>query len=338
MSRPLRIEYENAWYHVIDRGARKMNIFNNDDDRRMFLRLLAHIHDKYRTEIHAYCLMDNHYHLLLRTPLPNLSRSLQCLNGMYAQNYNKTRSIDGPLFRGRFKSIIVDADNYLLRLSRYIHLNPVKGKLVSKAEDYKWSSCAAYLGQASKEEWLQTEDILSHFGDELQSQKYHLFLEGADDDDDELDAFFSKIKILPVLGAKDFVKTIKKKYLPDRVLSPEIPEQKKLYRTKSKLPMLQTVMNVVAQYYEISIDELKYTAKGKVNEPRAVAIYLAMQMTGKRLCDVAGVFTITYSAVSRIANKIADKMEKNINFEAEINEIKKICLSFDDNEKEHVKM
>ena len=140
MARPLRLEYPGAWYHVMNRGLARQPIFRTDAHRQHFLDLLLEIHNRYQVEIHAYCLMGNHYHLFIRTPLANLSRAMRHLNGIYTQRYNQGMHRDGPIFRGRYKSILVEADTYLLRLSRYIHLNPVAAKLVRKAETYPWSS------------------------------------------------------------------------------------------------------------------------------------------------------------------------------------------------------
>ena len=125
MARPLRIEYPGAWYHAMNRGASGRAIFQSDRDRHAFLALFGDIAATFGVEVHAYCLMGNHYHLLLRTPRGNLSRALRHLNGVYTQRYNRTHGTDGPLFRGRFKAVLVDADTYLAALSRYIHLNPV---------------------------------------------------------------------------------------------------------------------------------------------------------------------------------------------------------------------
>lgn len=321
MSRSLRIEYKNAWYHVMSRGARKMAIFNEDNERELFLELLNQIHSKYQIEIHAYCLMSNHYHLLLRTPLANLSKAMKHLNGIYVQRYNKMYKTDGPLFRGRFKSIIVDADNYLLRLSRYIHLNPVRGKLINQAEDYPWSSCAAYLDDAKKPEWLQTESVLAKFGNKLQRQKYYLFL--AEENDGELDAFFNRIRRLPVLGAEVFIATITEKYLSNKTLSLEVPEQ--IILCKKQLPNIDKLMSIVAQYYQINIDKLKTSTRGKLNKRRSVAIYLASQVTGQGLQAIADIFTgITYSGVSKVVHNISIKMKQDINLQIEIDNIKKL--------------
>ena len=128
MSRPLRIEYEGAWYHVMNRGRRSDRIFDGQHDYQMFIELLKDAIELWDVRISAYCLMPNHYHLLIHTPKGNLSRSMRHINGVYTQRFNRTHGFDGQLFRGRYKSIIVDGDSYLLQLVRYIHRNPVTGR------------------------------------------------------------------------------------------------------------------------------------------------------------------------------------------------------------------
>jgi putative transposase len=129
MARPLRIMYAGAWYHVMNRGTARQFIYHTDDQRHLFLSL---IHLRYQAEIHAYCLMGNHYHLLIRIQRPNLDRIMRHLDGIYTQRYNKSLNRDSPLFRSRYKSCLIEAENYLLQTSRYIHLNPVVAKLVTK--------------------------------------------------------------------------------------------------------------------------------------------------------------------------------------------------------------
>lgn len=136
MTRALRVEYPGAWYHVMNRGAARQNVFHKLKDFNSLLELIEEVVMRYGIEVHAYCLMSNHYHLLIRTLVTNLSRAMRHLNGLYTQRYNRSRQIDGPLFRGRFKSILVDADCYLLQLSRYIHLNPVVAMITQKPEEY----------------------------------------------------------------------------------------------------------------------------------------------------------------------------------------------------------
>lgn len=137
MTRPLRIEYPDAWYHVMNRGRRGDNIFADNEDYETFIVLLQEASKMFDLRISAYCLMPNHYHILVQTPRGNLSRAMRHINGVYTQRYNRKRKTDGQLFRGRYKSILVDADNYLLELLRYIHRNPVRAHLCNRVDDHR---------------------------------------------------------------------------------------------------------------------------------------------------------------------------------------------------------
>ena len=134
MSRPLRIQYPDAWYHVMNRGRRGEEIFTDDKDYAAFIDLLKEINDDYKVKVSAYCLMSNHYHLLVQTPDSNISRAMRHLNGVYTQRYNRIHHSDGPLFRGRYKAILVEADSYLLELLRYIHRNPLGAGVVDNLQ------------------------------------------------------------------------------------------------------------------------------------------------------------------------------------------------------------
>lgn len=146
MSRPQRIIYENAYYHIMNRGAGRRKIFNERVDREIFLQTLGEACQQFCIEVHAYCLMGNHYHLLIKTPQANLSRAMRHINGVYTQRYNRMNKTDSALFRGRYKAILVDSDAYLLHLSKYIHLNPLSARMVDSLEQYEWSSyLSAYM-------------------------------------------------------------------------------------------------------------------------------------------------------------------------------------------------
>jgi putative transposase len=190
MPRSLRLEFENAWYHVMNRGARREEIFKDDECRKMFLEIVGESVRLFKIELHAYCLMDNHYHLLLKTPHANLSRAMRHINGVYTQRFNRKIKKDGSLFRGRYKAIIVDGNSYLLQVSRYIHLNPVEAKIVKRALDYSWSSCSKYLNASKKLVWLRTDEILGMFGNKQSKRRYKNFVESGLDD--ETKSFYSR--------------------------------------------------------------------------------------------------------------------------------------------------
>ena len=164
MSRPLRIKFEGGVYHVTARGNARSDIYLSDEDREMFLAVLAYVVDRFAWVCPAYCLMDNHYHLMIETPQANLSRGMGQLNGMYTQRYNRAHQRVGHVFQGRFKSIVVDKESYLLELSRYVVLNPVRAGMVEGAGDWIWSSYRATIGESVCPKFIDTRFLLAHFG------------------------------------------------------------------------------------------------------------------------------------------------------------------------------
>lgn len=208
MARPLRIEFENAFYHVFNRGLEKREIFKSKADYEAFLKILTLLQVRFAVKIHSYCLMPNHYHLFVETPKPNLSRFMRELNGSYTQSFNRSYNRVGPLFQGRFKAILVDQDNYALELSRYIHLNPVKAKISELAQDYPWSSYAFFVGNKKKPEFLGTDFILSQFKD-LKAFKQFTH-EGLAKQWDPLKSCEGG----SLLGSKEFIELVKEKFLP----------------------------------------------------------------------------------------------------------------------------
>jgi REP element-mobilizing transposase RayT len=166
MARPLRLEFAGALYHLTARGNRQESIFLDDRDRQTFLDLLGKEVQQQGWVCYAYCLMDNHYHLMMETPEPNLVRGMRRLNGVYTQAFNRRHNKVGHLFQGRYKAILVDRENYLLELSRYVVLNPVRAKVVGRAEDWRWSSYRATAGKIVPPAWLAAQKLLSLFGGE----------------------------------------------------------------------------------------------------------------------------------------------------------------------------
>jgi REP element-mobilizing transposase RayT len=163
MSRPLRIEYAGALYHVTSRGNARAAIYLSDDDRDLFLAVLGEVCQRFNWIVHAYCLMDNHYHLLVETPDGNLSKGMRQLNGVYTQRFNRKQGRVGHVFQGRYKAILVHKENYLLELARYIVLNPVRARMVRSVEQWPWSSYRATAGLSPAPVWLHTDWLLSTF-------------------------------------------------------------------------------------------------------------------------------------------------------------------------------
>ena len=163
MARPLRIEFEGALYHVMARGNARSEIFIDDEDREVFLDNLGRVCGRFEWRAWAWCLMGNHYHLLIETVEPTLSKGMREINGVYTQAFNRRHGRSGHVLQGRFKAPLVDKDNYLLELSRYVVLNPVRAGMVESAADWRWSSYRATMGKAAIPRWLAVEQTLSLF-------------------------------------------------------------------------------------------------------------------------------------------------------------------------------
>jgi REP element-mobilizing transposase RayT len=171
MSRPIRIQFPGALYHITSRGNGRKNIFRDDADRGKFLEALSSTIGRYHWLCHAYCLMNNHYHLLIETPEANLSAGMRQLNGVYTQKYNYFHSTVGHVFQGRYKSFVIEKEPYLLEVARYIVQNPVRAKIVSSPEEWEWSSYRATCGKRKPPSWLTTDWILHFFKNKKQSAK-----------------------------------------------------------------------------------------------------------------------------------------------------------------------
>ena len=163
MARPLRIEYPGALYQITSRGNAGQKIFRSDKDRSVFLQLLGTVIERFHWLCHAWCFMDNHYHLVIETPEGNLSRGMRQLNGIYTQKYNGKYHKTGHIFQGRFKAILVDKDSYLLELCRYVALNPVRAHMIEKPEDFRWSSYRSTAGFDKAPPFLVVDWLLAQF-------------------------------------------------------------------------------------------------------------------------------------------------------------------------------
>ena len=315
MSRPLRIEYPGAWYHVMNRGRRSESIFSDKHDYLMFIDLLIEISEMWNANIAAYCLMTDHYHILLQTPDGNISRCMRHLNSVYTQRYNRRHGFDGPLFRGRFKSILVCNDSHLLQLVRYIHKNPVKAGMVKDTQDYEWSSYKGYLSYAKKWKWLHKDYIFSMITTEKRGRLKPFIEFMHKDNSKEVTRLFSLKKLPSFFGPESFITGIKEKYYFKKK-SYEIPE------SKSLAPASDTIISAVCENYGVSFNELLITRRGIFNEPRNIAVYLLRQIRGENLNNIGEMFNIkAYSTVSGIIRRISKLIKYNRKIKNQIGEI-----------------
>jgi len=178
MARPLRIEFPGGLYHVTARGDRREDIFVDDHDRNAWLAVFSEVCRRFNWRCHAYCMMDNHYHILVETVDGNLSAGMRQLNGVYTQRSNRRHHRSGHVFQGRFKSIVVERDSYLLELARYVVLNPVRAGMVGDVADWRWSSYGAMVGEVQAPDWLYCDWLLSQFGQQRKRcrRKYQEFV------------------------------------------------------------------------------------------------------------------------------------------------------------------
>lgn len=216
MARPLRLQYPGAFYHITSRGNEGRAIFKTNRDREKFLSYLESAHERYGAIIHVYCLMENHYHLLLETPRGNLAQILHHINGAYTTYFNIKRRRSGHLFQGRYRAILVEKDSYGEELSRYIHLNPVRAGLVETPAQYPWASYPFYIGLKEKPSWVTTEFILGYFGKDGVSarESYRRFVE--DGLKKEPKNPLKEVFASTFLGGSEFIRRAKEKLVDIR--------------------------------------------------------------------------------------------------------------------------
>lgn len=268
MSRPLRIEFAGALYHVMARGDARAAIFLDEEDRQTFCAGLARIGERFEWRLWAYCLMDNHYHLLVETLQPTLSRGMREVNGVYTQAFNRRHGRVGHVLQGRYKAVLVDKDSYLRELSRYIVLNPVRAHLCEAASDWPWSSYRAVMGKAAALQTLAVAETLAMFSEDrgVARRAYARFVA----DGKEVRLPESKQQVF--LGDDDFVeRTAARAKAPSR-----------------EVPRKQRVQKSLAQHERAASD-------------RDSAIRAAYASGAYTLKAIGEHFGLHYATVSRIA-------------------------------------
>jgi len=295
MSRKLRLFHPGAFYHVLMRGNAKQAIFGEDRAYHQFEQFLAEGLEQYKHRLHAYCWMGNHVHMLLQCADTPLSEMMRVLSQRYTYWFNRQHDRVGHLFQGRYKSLMVDTDRYLLELVRYIHLNPVRAEFVDNTDEYPWSSHHAYLGRESKL-WLTTDWVLRQFHEErAAARNRYLRLLGEPVDEEQQVLFASGATEGGVIGSDDFLRRMEEK--AGVTSAPNIP--------------LEQVVDLICEQQEINRDELCSASRRRIiTEARAVITLLAVNDAGKTLTEVADYFARDITVLSRQMKKLRERSER----------------------------
>jgi len=282
MARPLRIEFPGAVYHVTSRGNARQAIFMDDEDRGRFLDVLSIAVDRFNWLCHAYCFMENHYHLLIETLKGNLSKGMRELNGVYTQRFNQRYRRVGHLFQGRYKAILVEKDSHLMSLCRYVVLNPVRVGLVKKPEQWRWSSYRATVGGVRKPAFLTMDWILSQFSGRKRAamEKYRKFvMEGIDKETP-----WETLKGQIFYGTDEFIKQLSG-LLDEKGDTKEVPKLQR-YAARS------------------SLNELFKGKKGKDRKVEDKTIYAAYVHYGYTMKEIAEHLGFHYATISRAMKRV----------------------------------
>ena len=323
MSRPLRIEFCGAWYHVMNRGANSANIYYDKEDYSLFLTVLKEACNLFNVTISAYCLMTNHYHILANTPEGNISRFMRHVNGVYTQRHNRKHEKDGPLFRGRFKSVLVQDDKHLIGVMRYIHLNPIKAKMVRNINNFKWSSHTIYLERKSSVDWMDVDSILHFFSKNKTEaiKEYKKYV--SQDVDKDAEIFYSKKNQSSIYGDNNFIEKIKELFIiSDKGPNIEIKEKRMLMGEG----VLTRVNMEICRKFGVNKKKLYHGKRGEENIARSFAITLSRELSGLRMPEIAERYKIVnYRTVGTICFRFSKRMKGDKKLQNQYNSLKHTC-------------
>jgi putative transposase len=320
MARPLRIEYAGAVYHVTSRGNERKAIFRDDEDREKFFSSLSDLPNRFGVVIHGFVLMGNHYHLLLETPSPNLQRAMQYLNTAYTVYFNRRHHRAGHLLQGRYKAFVIDKDSYLLSVSRYLHLNPVRAGMVKRPEEYPWSSYREYIGKRKRRGWLTCDWVLEQFSKNATRARrgYKEFVEDAVGGSDNP---FALLKAGLVLGSEGFFEEIKRKLSVEK--DSEVPQARHFVDAISCDAMIRFV---AAQH---GVEEREITGVGGWgNRARRICLYLLREYTDMSNAEIAARFQVSHSAVSKACKRLKEELEHDKSLRSFIRECEQSLSNF----------
>jgi len=317
MVRPLRILFEGATYHVLSKGNLDDFILSEPKDRGYFVKLLGRGADKYCVDILTYCLMGNHYHLLARTNKANLPAFMHFLLSSYA-SYQAREGRKGHIFAGRYKAILIDTEEYLLTVSKYIHLNPIKAALADSPSEYKWSGYQYYFPGRKVPAWIDRDWVLEYFGPRLVSslRRYREFVE--DNINREFPYPQEKVVAQAILGNEDFVREAIARH-EFNISSSEVTRKKELLRPLT----LEGIHNEVCSYYGLNdLRKNGFNASSICQGARRSFIYLAREyacFSNREIADAVG--DIHPSGVSESYRRTAKSIDSNDQLRSEIEAI-----------------
>lgn len=294
MARQLRLQGEGCFYHIISRGDDRKSIYKTESDYLKFLEYILKAKDRFNFYLHCYCLMTNHYHLLVETNEANLSKIMQFLNTSYTIYYNIKHGRSGHLFQGRFKSILIDQDSYYDQLVGYIHTNPVTAKMVTDPSKYRWSSYGSYIyGSSAYVDLGRVRECLGH--DLKRHKDFVKDPSNCEDPSKEIRAGF-------LLGDENFI---------DDKLS-RLSEMTKIKDFAYKRVLIvrvspEKIINSVSAHYGMNIDELIKSVKRPMTAKKA-AIYLLQTKAGLTNIEIGNMFNMHASAISKAANNFEKEM------------------------------
>lgn len=300
MSRPLRLEFEGALWHVTSRGNERRAIYRDDEDREQFLGVLGRVVSMFRWRLYAWVLMGNHYHLLLETPEPNLARGMRQLNGLYTQRFNRRHRRAGHLFQGRYKAILVEKEAHLLELCRYVVLNPVRAGLARSAKEWRWSSYRATVGQEAVPPWLDVESVLGPFGGRRAPgrERYRAFVSDGSRAGYEP---WEQVQRQLFLGRDGFLEEIRERMKASRH-DAEIPRaQRDLGR-----PALPQIVSSAAKAFDVPEARIRTRRGGAV---RLAVAYLARSEGALPLSKIAAYLDVRPWSVSHMATAAGQLVE-----------------------------
>jgi len=304
MARPLRMEYEGALYHVTARGNERKKIYFNKSDYKQFLAYINAAEEKYGILLHCYVLMGNHYHLLIETTYANLSKAMHHINSSYTTYMNRKRKRVGHLFQGRYKAIVIEKEPYLVELSRYIHLNPVRAKMVEKPEEYLYSSYKAYVSK-DRDDIITQDFILGMISRQREDakKKYKTYVESAIGR--EIDNPLKNVYGGMILGSNQFIKDILKKLKKEILKKGEISHRRAL----RAMYEADEILSVISGYFKISPDEIR---DRRMPEVKKIAIYLMKRHTGAKNREIGEKMGgLSNAAVAKIYQRLRKDIESN---------------------------